>query len=120
MFLATATMSVSSSKMVGQAVPRPRTSYATDVEVHRRVELIGPEHAHGHAAGDGTLELLAASHAAAMSLDQFPKRDAQIALVDARTFDMAGDAHQLGSVAGGPPVGALAVRGPSTTRRRAR
>ena len=57
-FLATATMSVSSSKIVGHAVPSPSAVVLADVEIHRRVELVGAEDARRHAAGDRAANFL--------------------------------------------------------------
>jgi hypothetical protein len=71
MLRATATMSVSSSKTVGHAVPRPRTSYLRPMSKSISASnWSGPEDAHRHAAGDGALELLAAAHAAAVVVDE--------------------------------------------------
>jgi hypothetical protein len=67
MLRATATMSVSSSNTVGHAVPEAQdVVLAPDVEVHLGLVLVGAQDAHGDAAGDGALVLLAAAHAAAV------------------------------------------------------
>jgi hypothetical protein len=102
MLRATATMSVSSSNTVGHAggAQAQHVVLAPDVEVELGVVLVGAQDAHGDAAGDGGLELLAAAHAAAVLLDERAERDAQVELVDAGLVDVAAHAHELGAVAG--------------------
>src|SRR5690606_8439997 len=78
-----------------------------DVEVELGVELVGAEHAHGDAAGDGGLEALAVAHAAAVLLDEGAQGDAQVELEDAGAGDVAGDAHELGAVGGRAADGGL-------------
>jgi hypothetical protein len=59
-----------------------------------------PEDAHGDAAGDGALELLAVAHAAAVLLDEGAKGDAEVELVAAGLVDVSGHAHELGAPGG--------------------
>ena len=73
---------------------------APDVKVQARVVLIGAQDAHRHAAGDGPLELLAATDPAAVLLDQGPQGYTKLQLVAPWLLDMTRDAHQLRPVAG--------------------
>ena len=50
------------------------------------------------AAGDGGLEAFAATHAAAVILNQALQRYAEWSFVDTRLFNVARDTHQLGAV----------------------
>src|SRR6185437_7834633 len=72
---------------------------AQAVEIHRRIDdLLGRHHAHRRAARNDRLEIVpAAADAAAMAIDQFAERNPHRLFDVAGTFDMAGDAEQLGA-----------------------